>query len=87
VSDGEGRASRLVPSLAIGAAVAAASVGGRMLLERRRVGDGNEPDEEADGASANDEPPDLATELRGAAEDLALALLDRASARLEHANR
>jgi len=80
--DGGGGALRLLRSLAIGAAVAGAVVGGRKLLERRReAASAKERTGDGDG-----QPADLETELRGAAGELALTLLDRATDRLERTN-
>ena len=73
---------RLLRSLAIGAAVAGAVVGGRKLLERRRQGASAKERK----AAGDDRPADLGTELRSAAGELAVTLLDRATERLERAN-
>jgi hypothetical protein len=84
---------RLLRPLAVGAAVAVAVVAGQKLLERRHGGDGDGgPGAGAKRASAKDattdaaeRPADLATELRSAAGELAVTLLDRATDRLERA--
>ena len=82
-----GSASRIPRLVALGATVTVAVFAGRMLLERRRADDGGSPAERASAEGhAPDEPPaDLATELRGAAAELAVTLLDRATEHLERA--
>jgi hypothetical protein len=83
-ASGGGAASKLLP-LTVGAAVAAGYVAGRTLIERRRRGaDGAGAARDA-SADAVERPADLATELRGAAGDLAVTLLDRVTERLERA--
>ena len=77
--DGDGGgALRVLGPLALGAAVAGAVLAGRKLRERRRGGENRASAKDSDTAEA-----DLATELRGAAGDLVLTLLDRATDRLE----
>jgi hypothetical protein len=77
-SGSAGGALRIPRLLALGATVTVAVCAGRMLLERRRAAE--------EGARDVAEPPaDLATELRGAATELAVTLLDRATEHLERA--
>lgn len=78
---GGGGATRLLRSVAIAAGVAGAIIGGRALLERRRAHQGESGDQPSNGGDNRD--ADLGTELRGAASDIAVSLLDRATARLE----
>jgi hypothetical protein len=81
---GGGSALRFLRPVAIAAAVAGAIIGGRALLERRHAGQGeNGGDEAAGAAGADGGEADLGTELRGAASDIAVSLLDRATAKLE----
>ena len=92
-SGGVGGALRLPRLLALGATVTVAVFAGQMLLERRRADDGNshsgvaaERGSAKEGArDVAERPEDLATELRGAAAELAVALLDRATEHLERA--
>ena len=75
---------RLVRPVVIAAGVSGAIIGGRALLERRRARKGESGDEPSNGGAADDNrEADLGTELRGAASDIAVSLLDRATARLE----
>ena len=86
-------ATRFLRPLAIGGALAGAVIGGRALLARRHRDDGD--DSGSDGSvvsgakkkagKAADEATDLAGEVRGAASELAVQLLDHATARLERA--
>ena len=75
---GAGSAWGIPRLLALGATVTVAVFAGRMLLERRRSAE-----EGADDVA--EAPADLATELRGAATELAVTLLDRATEHLERA--
>ncbi len=83
--------ARLLPPLAVGAAAAIAAITSQKLLQRRHATErdshpgGANPAPTTDRTADTNEPADLASELRGAASDLALALLDRATNRLEHA--
>jgi hypothetical protein len=69
--------------VAIAAGVAGAIVGGRALLERRRAHKAESGDDQSNGDGGANREADLGTELRGAASDIAVSLLDRATARLE----
>ena len=75
---GGGSASRFLRPVAIAAGVAGVIIGGRALLERRR-----NRTAESSGAEDGAQDADLGTELRGAASDFAVSLLDRATAKLE----
>ena len=86
MNGGRPRPSRLLISLAVGSAVAVAAIGARKLLQRRRAGDGNDakPASTKNNRPTDDErPADLATELRAAAGELTLTLLDCATDRLQ----
>jgi hypothetical protein len=72
---------RLLRPVAIAAGVAGVIIGGRALLERRRTHKGESGDQASNGGDNQD--GDLGSELRGAASDIAVSLLDRATARLE----
>src|SRR3954471_20533167 len=85
-SSGGGVGALGIPRLiALGATVTVAVFAGRMLLERRRADDGDGGSAEAGARAAAEPPADLATELRGAAAELAVTLLDRATEHLERA--
>jgi hypothetical protein len=84
-NSGAGGALRIPRLLALGATVTVAVFAGRMLLERRRADDGNGGSAEAAARDVAEPPADLATELRGAAAELAVTLLDRATEHLERA--
>jgi len=73
---------RFLRPVAIAAGVAGAIIGGRALLGRLRGHKDESPDVASndDGGSTD---ADLGSELRGAASDFAVSLLDRATARLE----
>ena len=73
---------RFLRPVAIAAGVGGAVIGGRALLERRRAKQTESGDASGADESAGDEA-DLGTELRGAASEIAVSLLDRATARLE----
>jgi hypothetical protein len=75
---GGGSATRFLRPVAIAAAVAGVIVGARALLERRQSQSRNGESGAGDVSDA-----DLGTELRGAASDIAVSLLDRATAKLE----
>lgn len=79
---GGGGASRFLRPVAIAAGVAGLIIGGRALLERRRDGTSESSDAGGSGGDGGKDA-DLGTELRGAASDIAVSLLDRATAKLE----
>ena len=84
-SDDGGELGRLLAPLAVGAAVAATVVAGRKLLEQRHRHDNDGPPADWSADDAAERPADLETELRDAASELALTLLERATNRLERA--